>query len=274
MTPGVKVLITAMVRAEKFIVPVGRLGHRGRGLPLRRRRCHPGPGAPALLRQGDGAAPAGHHHRRRQHRPDARRGDRKNGHLRQAHRKEGRTNANSWPPAWRRPSSCTATGRARNSSRRRTSQETDFFIAVTNDEEANILGALLAKQLGARKVISLINRIDYIPLVCRVGIDGVINPRHAAISRILHFIRKGKVISATPLRDEKAEAFEFIALETSEITDRPFKEIHSPGAPSSGRSAAGRRSSSPTGIRSSGRATMSSSSPPARPSASWRSSSR
>jgi len=107
-------------------------------------------------------------------------------------------------------------------------EDTDFFIAVTNDEEANILGALLAKQLGARKVVSLIRRIDYIPLVARVGIDGVINPRHAAISRILHYIRKGKIISATPLRDESAEAFEFIALETSEITDRPFKEIHFP----------------------------------------------
>jgi trk system potassium uptake protein TrkA len=107
-------------------------------------------------------------------------------------------------------------------------EETDFFIAVTNDEEANILGALVAKQLGARKVISLINRIDYIPLVSRVGIDGVINPRHAAISSILHYIRKGKVISVTPLRDEKAEAFEFIALETSEITDKPFKEIRFP----------------------------------------------
>lgn len=107
-------------------------------------------------------------------------------------------------------------------------QETDFFIAVTNDEEANILGALVAKQLGARKVISLIRRIDYIPLVARVGIDGVINPRHAAISRILHFIRKGKIISAMPLRDERAEAFEFIALETSEITERPFKEIPFP----------------------------------------------
>ncbi|MBU2227184.1 MAG: Trk system potassium transporter TrkA [Proteobacteria bacterium] len=107
-------------------------------------------------------------------------------------------------------------------------EETDFFIAVTNDEEANILGALLAKQLGARKVISLIRRIDYIPIVARVGIDGVINPRHAAISRILHFIRKGKIISAMPLRDERAEAFEFIALETSDITERPFKEIRFP----------------------------------------------
>jgi len=107
-------------------------------------------------------------------------------------------------------------------------EEADFFIAVTNDEEANILGALLAKQLGARKVISLINRIDYIPLVSRVGIDGVINPRHSAIRKILHYIRKGKVISVTPLRDDKAEAFEFIALETSEITGRPFKDIHFP----------------------------------------------
>jgi trk system potassium uptake protein TrkA len=107
-------------------------------------------------------------------------------------------------------------------------QETDVFIAVTDDEEANILGALLAKQLGARKVISLIRRVDYIPLVGRVGIDGVINPRQAAIRRILHFIRKGKILSATPLRDEQAEVYEFVALETSDITERPFKEIHFP----------------------------------------------
>ena len=86
----------------------------------------------------------------------------------------------------------------------------------------------MAKQLGARKVISLIRRVDYIPLVGRVGIDGVINPRQAAIRRILHFIRKGKILSATPLRDERAEVFEFVALETSDITERPFKEIHFP----------------------------------------------
>ncbi len=107
-------------------------------------------------------------------------------------------------------------------------QNTDIFLAVTNDEEANILGALLAKQMGAKKVFSLINRVDYNPIVSRVGIDGVINPRHAAISRILHFIRKGKIISVAPLRDEKAEAFEFIALETSEITTRPLKDIRFP----------------------------------------------
>lgn len=107
-------------------------------------------------------------------------------------------------------------------------KDADYFIAVTDDEEANILGALLAKQLGARKVLALINRIDYIDLVPRIGIDGVMNPRHATIGKILHFIRKGKIISATPLQDEKTEAVEFIALETSDITSKPIKDINLP----------------------------------------------
>ena len=107
-------------------------------------------------------------------------------------------------------------------------QETDCFIAVTDDEEANILGALLAKRLGAKKSIALINRVEYMPLVSTVGIDGVINPRHAAVSKILNYIRKGKIVSATPLHDERVEAYEVIALETADITDRPIKDIKFP----------------------------------------------
>jgi trk system potassium uptake protein TrkA len=107
-------------------------------------------------------------------------------------------------------------------------KDADYFIAVTNDEEANILGSLLAKQLGAKKVISLVNKIDYTHLIPSIGIDGIMNPRHATIGKILHFIRKGKIISATPLRDEKAEAVEFIALETSDITNKPIKDINFP----------------------------------------------
>jgi len=107
-------------------------------------------------------------------------------------------------------------------------QETDCFIAVTDDEEANILGALLAKRLGAKKSIALINRVEYMPLVSTVGIDGVINPRHAAVSKILNYVRKGKIVSATPLHDERVEAYEVIALETADITDRPIKDIKFP----------------------------------------------
>lgn len=107
-------------------------------------------------------------------------------------------------------------------------KDADYFIAVTDDEEANILSALLAKQLGAKKAISLINKVDYNHLIPIIGIDGVMNPRRASIGKILHFIRKGKVISATPLGDEKAEAVEFIALETSDITKTPLKDVNFP----------------------------------------------
>jgi len=107
-------------------------------------------------------------------------------------------------------------------------KDADFFIAVTDDEEENILSALLAKQLGAKKVISLVNKSGYSHLIPLLGIDGVMNPRRASVGKILHFIRKGKVISATPLGDEKAEAVEFIALETSDITNRPLKDIDFP----------------------------------------------
>ena len=107
-------------------------------------------------------------------------------------------------------------------------QDADYFIAVTDDEEANILSALLAKQLGAKKAISLVNKAGYTHLIPVLGIDGVMNPRRASIGKILHFIRKGKVISATPLGDEKAEAVEFIALETSDITNRSLKDIDFP----------------------------------------------
>ena len=107
-------------------------------------------------------------------------------------------------------------------------KDADFFIAVTDDEEENILSALLAKQLGAKKVISLVNKSGYSHLIPLLGIDGVMNPRRASVGKILHFIRKGKVISATPLGDEKAEAVEFIALEASDITNRPLKDIDFP----------------------------------------------
>jgi trk system potassium uptake protein TrkA len=107
-------------------------------------------------------------------------------------------------------------------------RDADYFIAVTDDEEANILGALLAKQLGVKKTVSLVKRVDYSHLVSTVGIDSVMNPRHATVGAILHYIRKGKVISAMPLRDEKTEAVEFIALETSGIINKPLKDIKFP----------------------------------------------
>ncbi|MCD6571583.1 MAG: Trk system potassium transporter TrkA [Deltaproteobacteria bacterium] len=104
----------------------------------------------------------------------------------------------------------------------------DAFITTSNDEEANILSALLAKRMGNPHVISLVNNIDYISLVSDIGVDAVINPRIVAVSRILQFVRKGKVFSITSLSDIDAEVIEVEAMETSDLVDRPIKDINWP----------------------------------------------
>lgn len=104
----------------------------------------------------------------------------------------------------------------------------DAFIAVSDDEEANILSAVLAKRMGNPHVISLINNIDYISLVSDIGVDAVINPRMVAVGKILQFIRKGKIFSITSLSDIEAEVLEIEAMQTSDLVERPIKEIKWP----------------------------------------------
>jgi trk system potassium uptake protein TrkA len=74
-------------------------------------------------------------------------------------------------------------------------ENTDVFCALTNDEEANILSAMLAKRLGARKVMSLINRAAYVNLVQSGAIDVAISPQQATIGSLLTYVRRGDVRS-------------------------------------------------------------------------------
>ncbi len=90
-------------------------------------------------------------------------------------------------------------------------EETDVFCAVTDDDEANIMSAMLAKRLGARKVMSLINRDAYVDLVQGSFIDIAISPQQATISGVLSHIRKGDVVKDYSLRHGAAEAIEAIA---------------------------------------------------------------
>ncbi|MGB9699422.1 MAG: Trk system potassium transporter TrkA [Thermodesulfobacteriota bacterium] len=106
--------------------------------------------------------------------------------------------------------------------------EMDTFIAVTDDEESNVMLSLLAKKLGTKRVITLINKVVYSPLVHSLGIDVVVSPRLAALNRILQFLRRGKILSVSTLPDENAEAFEAVALETSDLVGRPLKDINFP----------------------------------------------
>jgi len=107
-------------------------------------------------------------------------------------------------------------------------QDVDLFIAVSENESNNILSSLLAKRMGAKKVIALVNRIYYIPLVTTLGVDIAVSPHLAAISSILHFIRRGKVLSVAALKEGEAEVIETVALETSDIVNKPIKDIKFP----------------------------------------------
>jgi trk system potassium uptake protein TrkA len=92
---------------------------------------------------------------------------------------------------------------------------TEAFIAVTNDDEANVLGSLQAMRLGCPRVITLINNVNYIPLVNSLGIDTVVNPRAITVSTILQHVRRGRIRAIHALRDDAGEIIEAEVLETS-----------------------------------------------------------
>ncbi|MBN1102384.1 MAG: Trk system potassium transporter TrkA, partial [Deltaproteobacteria bacterium] len=106
--------------------------------------------------------------------------------------------------------------------------DTDFMVSITGDEESNVLISLLAKGLGARKCITRVNKLSYIPLVSAIGIDTVVSARLSAIRAILQYIRKGRIISVAPLKGEHAEAIEAEALETSDIVNTPLSRVKFP----------------------------------------------
>jgi trk system potassium uptake protein TrkA len=89
--------------------------------------------------------------------------------------------------------------------------EFDLFIAVTNDDEANIMSSLLAKKLGVRKTMVLIQRDAYIDLLQDSTIDIAISPQHATISALLTHVRKGEILNVYSLRGGSAEAIEIVA---------------------------------------------------------------
>jgi trk system potassium uptake protein TrkA len=104
----------------------------------------------------------------------------------------------------------------------------DAYLALTNDDEDNIIASLLARRLGAHKVVALINRLNYLPLAQRLGVHTTVSPRLAALDRILQFVRKGRVLSVTTFREEEAEAIELVASEKSKYVGRPLKDLRFP----------------------------------------------
>jgi trk system potassium uptake protein TrkA len=110
-------------------------------------------------------------------------------------------------------------------------EKTDVFCALTNDDEANILSSMLAKQLGARKVMTLINRAAYVDLIQSGDIDIAISPQLATIGSLLTHIRRGDVVRVHSLRRGAAEAIEAIAHgdeATSKVVGRKIEDLKLP----------------------------------------------
>jgi trk system potassium uptake protein TrkA len=110
-------------------------------------------------------------------------------------------------------------------------EDCDVFCAVTNDDEANILSAMLAKRLGAGKVMALINRLAYVELVEGGQIDVAISPQQSTVSALLAHVRRGDVVRVHSLRRGAAEAIEAVAhgdRQGSKVVGRRLDEISLP----------------------------------------------
>jgi trk system potassium uptake protein TrkA len=107
----------------------------------------------------------------------------------------------------------------------------DVFCALTNSEEANILSSMLAKRLGAHKVMALINRASYVDLVEAGSIDIAISPQQVTIGSLLAHVRRGDVVKVHSLRRGAAEAIEAIAHGTekeSRVVGRKIEDVELP----------------------------------------------
>jgi trk/ktr system potassium uptake protein len=104
----------------------------------------------------------------------------------------------------------------------------DAFIAVTNDEETNVMSCLLARRLGAKKTLALIRRTNYVPLVHAVGIDAAVSVRLSTAAAIKHYFRKGQVLSFAQLKENDAEALELLARAKTHVVKCPLRKLQMP----------------------------------------------
>jgi trk system potassium uptake protein TrkA len=107
-------------------------------------------------------------------------------------------------------------------------ENADAFLALTNDDEDNIIASLLARRLGVSKIVALVNRLNYLPMAQRLGVSTTISPRLAAVDAILRFVRKGRVLSVTTFREEEAEAIELVAGAGTRYVGRRLRDIRFP----------------------------------------------
>lgn len=104
----------------------------------------------------------------------------------------------------------------------------ETVVAVTNDDETNIFSSVLAKRMGCKRAITLVNKSSYEPIMPSLGIDAVVSPNAITISTILRHVRHRSVTALYTLREEFGEVIEAQAQEGSKLTSAPLDEIGLP----------------------------------------------
>lgn len=106
--------------------------------------------------------------------------------------------------------------------------QAETVITTTNDDEANLLGAALAKKLGAQRAIALVNGSAYSSLTSSLGIDAVVSPRASTVSTIMRHVRRGRIKALHTLEDGYAEVIEAEVSETSHMTNKAIEDLDLP----------------------------------------------
>jgi trk system potassium uptake protein len=104
-------------------------------------------------------------------------------------------------------------------------QNADTFVALTNDERVNALSAGLAKKIGCKRSLCLVNTVALAGLISDLGVDMQVNPRGVTVSRILRHVRRGRIRGLHSVLEGKAELIEAEALETSPLVGVPLREL-------------------------------------------------
>jgi trk system potassium uptake protein len=105
---------------------------------------------------------------------------------------------------------------------------TEAIIAVTNDDETNILASLLAKRYGCQRAVTLINNMNYGPLITTLGVDAVVSPRAITVSSILQHVRRGRIRAVHTLQEGFGEIMEAEILDTSGLVGLSIRDADLP----------------------------------------------
>ena len=104
----------------------------------------------------------------------------------------------------------------------------DAFVAVTGDDENNIIATLLARHLRVPRTVALVNKANYLPILPTIGLDSVVSKQLLTVNAVLRFIQHRQVASIATIPGLDAHVIEFIAGNGSRVTRKPLKDLHFP----------------------------------------------